>query len=533
MGTSNIILGNLEYEDIEPVGAPITPDDFAVLLFRSKVQSLGKPHGTDKDTEYIGDFGFDIYRLNIYGSDAKIRGMYTRSASLNGANHIITDRFKLGTRGDNYWDNVLKLCLDQFYKKYTDELIDNLSTAFQAHLMPLIVGGNELLLNATANETLDVILTPDELARLKTHLSAFLKDCAYTAYPVFFLENVTRVESTAAALGTIGGKGVLIPRDKNINMLVIHEVGHNLGLRHTFDGVVDPSYIPTIIAEARHFITGFRLDATKAVENNHRIVLTTNLSQVRADVASSTLSAGGKTVVTEFLDKVHLYYNGWADQAGRLSQVIIDLNNQNYIAAYNMVANSVDVLFDSNTSITEFGNDADAAQREMFNARRNYFADPSTASLRRSLEEIVESFKYLKAKLDTTGIVDGRETYLYNRFRYQSFVWSLEGLIDIKGDLSLPQGSSLENIMDYVPNFATNSFIALQWDIMRTVASRYTTPSLTIIEGDSELRYIFNNLRDILVRARGARLDFSEEQRRQIKAIFDTNVLTIIQSINQ
>lgn len=378
----------------------------------------------------------------------------------------------------NKRDDFLSLCRFKFYKEYIDDFligVENIykgvtSFTFNGNVLGQIkiktytesqdpTTGNMVRVYGTeyplleSTESLSSILDyiPPSGSGRKDYMNAvgylyrFMSNNVYTANPIFLMTNCS---TGGEALATINGKGMLVGNDVNDIMVIIHELGHNLGLTHTFklndditeenkqinealSALNDPNFTVQLNT-AKTDVTDAKDKINVAVANGNTNLSTaaTNITAAQTALISSETHLNTTiTLLTKALTETTL-------TAPTRTQTI----NQAKAEA-NLALAKAELAWTS----------ADDASYEV-KGQINNNADPIHVAAEKAKQSI-ELYK--------------RSIYASNRGKVQP--------IAMRTILFQAVTSTLENIMDYLMGTPPprKDFVAFQWNIMREHAKEW------------------------------------------------------------
>ena len=146
---------------------------------------------------------------------------------------------------DKSLDNALDTITSKFFERIAQEILEKIEKSMQELDIKDGTATNKLVpLDKTLKEWFyDYSLTPDAdtdtlqwYDKLLKSLYDYADQMKLGIYPIFICNNITTKPNTPAAVGFMRAKGLIIPSDTiSDTMSIIHELGHNLGLRHPFD----------------------------------------------------------------------------------------------------------------------------------------------------------------------------------------------------------------------------------------------------------------------------------------------------------
>lgn len=148
------------------------------------------------------------------------------------------------TTHDDSLDNALKTLTTKFFDRIAKEILNEIEKSmhnFEVNdgiqtrkLVPPEKTLSEWFLQYSQTE--DAISNASKwYDKLLNYLHYYADDMKLGFFPMFICNNIIATKS-AAAVGNLGDKGLIIPSNTIPDtMSIIHELGHNQGLRHTFD----------------------------------------------------------------------------------------------------------------------------------------------------------------------------------------------------------------------------------------------------------------------------------------------------------
>jgi len=138
-------------------------------------------------------------------------------------------------------EGFLHLADYKFFEPYAKELLREIEKSYRKVNVPVFNYKNNRKYTVPLmkeNESFEEVMKKDgEAFEYEDALSAFcyfLKYSRFNIFPVFSSSFASNAKDGIIGLGYIPGKGVLLTNEITDMMDVIHELGHNFGLGHTF-----------------------------------------------------------------------------------------------------------------------------------------------------------------------------------------------------------------------------------------------------------------------------------------------------------